>query len=664
MSTLERYISIFISAVIMFAGQPALADRIYTTDEDFDVGTLVDVNHDDPDNNQLQLDSTKTSFAFVNVAAAGRGTIVQIDAETGEIMGEYRTAPEGAAGGFTPYPSRTSIDSRGNVWSTNRDEAGELDGGPHGSVVKIGLIVGGTRVTVDESGNITADPAGQYLQPPFDYNTCNDRDGDNLIKTSGGLGDVLSWPDVTDGVGGVDGIVEDAEDECILLYQRLADAEEAHHISVDAEDNVWVGGYPNAPAMFYKLNGDDGAVIDSFDAATIGCGGFGGLVDGNGILWSAGPAEGQLMHYDPATTTGGCIPVTEAFGVGIDNEGFIWTTLYSPNQIAKVDPADFSVLPDFPKSGDPAFRAPEGVAVTMADNDIWVANGSGSDVSRLDDNGDFLSLIDVGETPTGVAVDANGKVWVTNLSDNSVMRIDPTSGDDGLGAVDLTVDLGAQAEPDNYAGMTGSVPIAGESSPQGTWTVIEDSGIPANIWETIIWNTEPEGSQPEDTGIMVEARAADSQDGLETENYLEIENGVPFSLTGQFIEIRVTLQPDDEGNSPILSDLETVSAPPEGSEEEMVCDVDGNGVVDFHDIFGIYFSIGDSADGSDDPRDWDTDGIITVADARGCVQECTNLRCDFPAWDRRHYKEKRHWRTRRHWKPAKTWKRAGHWGRH
>ena len=27
--------------------------------------------------------------------------------------------------------------------------------------------------------------------------------------------------------------------------------------------------------------------------------------------------------------------------------------------------------------------------------------------------------------PTGVAVDSNGKVWVTNFDSNSVMRIDP-----------------------------------------------------------------------------------------------------------------------------------------------------------------------------------------------------------------------------------------------
>jgi hypothetical protein len=167
---------------------------------------------------------------------------------------------------------------------------------------------------------------------------------------------------------------------------------------------------------------------------------------------------------------------------------------------------------------------------------------------------------------------------------------------------------------------------------------------------------------------MVEARAADSLDGLEAGSYLEVVNGVLFSLTGQFIQIRVTLTPGDEGTSPVLSDLEILSAsegPPEVPEDRMRCDVDDNGVIDFHDIFGIYFSIGDSADGSDDPRDWDGDGSITIVDAKGCVQECTNLRCDFPAPDR-HYKDrrytgKRHWRSEKRWKQSKRWHAVKHW---
>ena len=142
-------------------------DVLYTTDADFDKGTLVSVNHNAPNNNQLQLDSPTKPFPFINVAASGRGTMVRTNTETGEIVGEYRTAPDGRG----LNPSRTTVDLFGNVWTANRDEAGLIDGVLHGSAVKIGLIVGGTRV----NGNGSYNPDGDYLAPPFGYNTCVDR---------------------------------------------------------------------------------------------------------------------------------------------------------------------------------------------------------------------------------------------------------------------------------------------------------------------------------------------------------------------------------------------------------------------------------------------------------------------------------------------------------
>jgi hypothetical protein len=310
-------------------------DVLYTTDADFDQGTLVSVNHDFPNNDQLQLDSPIEPFPFINVAASGRGTVVRSNTETGEVVGEYRTAPEG----YGLDPSRTTVDLFGNVWTANRDEVGDIDGVPHGSAVKIGLIVGGTRVDATNS----PDPTGDYLAPPFDYNTCVDRDNDGLIRTSKGLHDVLDWPDFTDGGGGTDGLVEDAEDECILIYQRLYDAEQARHVSVDADNNVWVGGYPFALRMFYKLDGNNGAILDSFDARDIGCGGYGGLVDGNGILWSVG---GPLLRYDPVAGTGFCIE-EYGYGLGVDTNGYIWMSIWDGG-IVKIAP-DGTVVPGYPK---------------------------------------------------------------------------------------------------------------------------------------------------------------------------------------------------------------------------------------------------------------------------------------------------------------------------
>ena len=60
----------------------------------------------------------------------------------------------------------------------------------------------------------------------------------------------------------------------------------------------------------------------------------------------------------------------------------------------------------------------------------------------------------------------------------------------------------------------------------------------------------------------------------------------------------------------------------------LLCDTDGNGVIDIFDISNITAARGlPAARSVVDPRDVDGDGIITVNDARICTQRCTNKNC-------------------------------------
>jgi len=95
----------------------------------------------------------------------------------------------------------------------------------------------------------------------------------------------------------------------------------------------------------------------------------------------------------------------------------------------------------------------------------------------------------------------------------------------------------------------------GSTSPQGFWTVIQDSETPGFQWGRITWNTEAEGSEPPGTEIVVEARTADTEAGLGGEIFQLVSNGALFSLPGRFIEVRATLKASPEGVSPVLSDL-------------------------------------------------------------------------------------------------------------
>ncbi|MFD1146891.1 Vgb family protein [Saccharothrix hoggarensis] len=514
-------------------------DVLYTVDADFDQGVLQDVNHDAPNNDQLQLDRRSAFFPFVNVAASARGTMVRIDVNTGVIVGEWLSAPDGRG----RNPSRTTVDKLGNTWLSNRNEAA----GGQGSVTRVGVILGGTRTNADG----TANPTGDYLKGPFAYNTCDDRDADGLYATSRGLGDIRPWTNA----GGADdgGGVTTAADECLITYSRVAGTN-TRTVAVDANNDLWTGG---SNTQHQKISGDDGAPLTA--PFSLGCGGYGGLVDQAGTLWSARYGA-NLLRYEPGSGAGTCLDTTHGdYGLGMDpRTGEIWHTGVNSGRTVKLDPAG-NVLGSFPHGHSRA----QGVAVDNEGN-VWVAHAldvGTTTVGHLRTDGTYVGNVQLpgGEGPTGVAVDSNGKVWVTNIHTNNAQRIDPDAGPVGgggfpVGAVDLTVDLGAGAGPYNYSDMTGSV-LGEITAPIGTWSVVQDGGVAGQTWGTVTWNTEAQGSVPPGTSITVEARTSDTEAGLAGETFTPVANGVEFARVGRYIEVRATLTASPAGDSPVLSDL-------------------------------------------------------------------------------------------------------------
>ena len=485
--------------------------RTYTTDADFDQGVLFNVNHDAPNNNQLQLNQNIKAPAFIWVALSGRGQIAKIDVNTGQVKGLYLSAPDGRA----RNPSRTTVDLYGNVWTGNRDEG---DGGK-GSAVHIGLA--------------------ENFQ-------CVDRNGNGVIDTSTGE-DAKPWPN-TNGVDS-DGGVETAQDECIIHYVRAGSAG-TRHVSVDKNNNVWITGnlfYNTGDRYFDLVDGGSGAVLRRVGPFT--CGGYGGLVDRNGVLWSAtGDNDwGRLLRYDPASGAATCIDINYSYGLAIDSQGNIWNSQTRPGGIKKLSPAG-QIIGSYLSSGS----LPTGLAVSLADNNVWIANRSSANLTRLDANGNLVATIPVGGSPTGVAVDVNGKIWSVNMDSNNLMRINPQTNQ-----VDLTVNLPAGSAPYNYSDMTGAQ-ILGVTAPQGAWTVIYDSGAAGTPWGKIAWNSqEPPGST-----VTARARSADTQAALSTAAYVPAANGVEKSFgSGRYLQVQIVLAPGDNKASPIVYDVTLSSRP-------------------------------------------------------------------------------------------------------
>jgi streptogramin lyase len=476
------------------------SSRTYTLDGDFDEGAYSNVVHDPHD--QLQLDDTTTPFNFMWVAVSTKGTVVKIDTETGKVLGEYRSSPSG----LPADPSRTTVDKSGNVWAANR--AGN-------TVVHIGLV---------------------------ENHQCVDRNNNGRIDTSTGLGDVLDWTNA----GGADsnGGVTTAADECIIHYTKV-NSSGTRHVSVTADNDVWVSGIGGR--RFDLIDGDTGAVVRS--EGTVNYGGYGGLIDGKGVIWSARP----MLRWDTALPL---VPANvktynhDSYGLCIDSKGNVWNTSLSGNKIHKFGP-DGTLLASYAHGFDNA----QGCVIDRNDH-VWVAHSllnNATHVGHLLPDGTLLGNVTVGTGPTGVAVDARGKIWATNYASRTVSRIDPNAGPlasngvNHVGAVDLTtVDLGGNLY--NYSDMTGSTLFGAPEN--GTWVVLHDSGNANTPWGTVSWTEQITG----DGFIKVSAQSSD--DGVNFGAAEDAQNGVDLNVgNGRFLRVSVAFQRSEQGVSPILYDL-------------------------------------------------------------------------------------------------------------
>jgi streptogramin lyase len=541
-----------------------VADPVSET-RSFDAGALVNVEN--TGETGLRRHELAKPLPFINVAMSGRGTLIRVLTEewpeqfpglpVGTVVGEYRTAPDTA----TPGPSRTAVDLDGNVWVANRAD----DYGGTGSVTKIGLIIGGQRCNAVG----IADPEGEYIKNteghPIKYNGCSDRNADGLIHTSCGFDNVLSWPEYAS-----PGSVYCAEDECITHYVR-ANARATRFVAVDQQNDLWVGGDYAGDHVYDKVDGVTGEILETFP---VGYGGYGGIMDCNAVIWSAMYGT-QILRWDTTVSQGWQVltgdagdPFTETYGVTLDRDGYVWVTQQASDEVVKVDPFAVPLSTDAFSTGD----GPKGAAVTLSDNNIWVANALARSVTRLSDAGTFIRTYDLSGavppppaeqtvTPTGLAVDASGMVWAVCRDGRRLARINPNpgQGEDEITYFPTAGQFPAGSYLYNYGNMTGDVTL--HATATGTWSVIHDSGKFKAPWRYVMTNTESCADPliPEGTSLLVEVRASDSLTEL---------SGLPFTpagcrvriydVAGRYLEIRVRLKgtcPGETFQTPVLCDL-------------------------------------------------------------------------------------------------------------
>jgi virginiamycin B lyase len=151
------------------------------------------------------------------------------------------------------------------------------------------------------------------------------------------------------------------------------------------------------------------------------------LVDRNGIVWTTGNGNGTIGRLDPATGNitefktpgGGGGPHTLVI---TDDQSTIWFTLQSGDKIASLDTRTGAIR-EYPTSG-----GPYGIALDQAGN-VWFCRMGDDRLGKLDAKTGRMSELSTGRRsqPRRMAVARDGMLWVTLYGNGKLAKIDPAA---------------------------------------------------------------------------------------------------------------------------------------------------------------------------------------------------------------------------------------------
>jgi streptogramin lyase len=483
-------------------GTPAEEGRTYTSDDDFEEGTMVGLV---TSSGSLVLSDDWDTLPYVWVPNSVTGTVSKIDAESGNELGRYRTGPN-----IETVPGAAAVDLDGSCWVANRNA---------GTVVKIGLY---------ENGG------------------CADRDGDGLITTSkdsSGNGDISGSEELDWG-----------EDECVLVEVSLVEGSEGIHVpgeehedyeandlqavAVDDAGDVWAGVYDSN--LLYRLDGSTGEILEDLDLADDATYPTAAVVDGDGTLWLSSWPDRWVLGVNPSTGETNRIDLDHgSYGMALDGSNGLFVTGLEHQAFTKIDTETDEVA-----WLQIAGRLANGVATTE-EGRIWIAAAGDGTVTRYRSDGAQSGQQFFAGRPTGLAVDQDGRVWVSGSETESIYRLDPSTF-----AVELEKPLVGSGGHDATGDFTGIV-VRNLTSRYGTWTVIHDSQVAGTPWGTLSWKVD----RPMGTATRFRARSSEDQ-----ETWSEWErtaNGAGLEATppGRYIEIEVALQQVSGEELPKLNEL-------------------------------------------------------------------------------------------------------------
>lgn len=180
----------------------------------------------------------------------------------------------------------------------------------------------------------------------------------------------------------------------------------------DNVGNLWLT--MEADRSLTKLRLSDGATQSVATTPAGGVALYGGKLwvsdtasSGVGVYATDGTLERTILTY-------GSMP-----GLVRERSGIIWVLNRGGNTVSRIDP---SAGDEFQNIGLPG--SPTDLAFDASGN-VWISLPSAGKIAKISPTGAFLKSFTVGTSPYGLAFAPDGKLWITDRDDNTVLVFNP-----------------------------------------------------------------------------------------------------------------------------------------------------------------------------------------------------------------------------------------------
>jgi class 3 adenylate cyclase/streptogramin lyase len=175
--------------------------------------------------------------------------------------------------------------------------------------------------------------------------------------------------------------------------------------------SVWVGSGSAGMVFRFDTSGQLTRAIHVSD-------GIAGVAYGDGAVWVASPLDNTVIRIDPVTNVTTPIPVgsgPQAVAVG---GSVVWVANTLDHTLTRINPATNAT-----QGGIAVGLEPDAIAADA--NAVWVASTAANTVTRFDAaSAQLIVPISVATGPVGLAIAADGSVWIADSTAGKVEVID------------------------------------------------------------------------------------------------------------------------------------------------------------------------------------------------------------------------------------------------